>query len=140
MANTYSREAQLLQNTPSQKPYFVGRIKRIRNRIDLTAQASGDTVTLLPLPLGSVFCYGVLNGPTLATATVAIGDGTTAGLYRAAAVFTAAVATLFGVAGPENVEAQTLANTIVTPVLTVGTAALPGAGVLTVDMYVSTAS
>ncbi len=136
MANTYSTEAQLLQNTPPQKPYYIGRLKRIRNTINLTGQAAADTVTLMPLPIGHVFAFGMLNGPTLGSTTIKIGDGTTTDLYRADATFSAAVPTLFGKTGPENDDPAT---TIITPVLTVSTATAPSSGQLTVDFYVSTA-
>lgn len=134
MSNTYSTEAALLQLTPKQFPRSNGRLKRYRNSIVLASQLAGATVTLQPLPIGHIFAYGKLNGPTLGSTTIAIGDGTTADLYRADATFTAAVATTFGKTGPENSDPSTA---IVTPVLTFATATAPSSGTLTVDFYVS---
>lgn len=140
MANTYSTEAALLQLTPKQFPSAAvaqGRLKRSRNSIVLAGQVATDTVTLLPLPIGHVFAFGILNGPTLGSTTVAIGVAGTAGKYRADAVFTAATATMFGATDAENDDPST---SVVTPILTVSTATAPASGTLTVDMYYSQAS
>lgn len=139
MANTYSTEAALLQLTPKQYPNAVrsaGRVKRISNTITLASQLAADTVTLLPLPIGHLFGFGVLNGPSLGSTTISIGDGTTSDLYRADATFTAAVATKFGKTGPEFLAPST---TVITPVLTFATATAPASGTLSVDFYVTTA-
>jgi hypothetical protein len=136
MTNTYSTEAQLLQNTPKQFPIFIGRIKRFRNRIKLTGQLVADTVTFLQLPVGAIFCFGVLNGPTLGSSTIAISDGTNT--YLAAQTFTAGVSTMFGATGPENLDSVPAPTQVAyTPVLTIAGATMPTAGILTVDMYVS---
>jgi hypothetical protein len=130
MTNTYSTEAQLLQNTPKQFPIFIGRIKRFRNRIKLTGQLVADTVTFL------IVCFGVLNGPTLGSSTIAISDGTNT--YLAAQTFTAGVSTMFGATGPENLDSVPAPTQVAyTPVLTIAGATMPTAGILTVDMYVS---
>ena len=134
---TYSTEAQLLQNTPKQFPLYIGRLKRFRNSITLASQTSGSTITCLPLPVGAVFAFGIVNGPTLGSSTLAISDGTNT--YLAATTFTGAVATLFGATGPENLSPSPAPSQVqYTPVITVGAATLPSSGVLTVDFYVST--
>ncbi len=133
----YSTEAALLQQTPKQFPLNIGRVKRLRNVINMASTAqgpvkSGDTIKLLPLPLGSVFAFGVLNGPTLGSSTIAISDGTNA--YLAATTFTGAVATIFGATGPEHLDPSTA---ILVPTVTVAVADLPTSGSLVIDIYVS---
>jgi len=74
---TYGVEAALLQLTPRQLPNAVrssGRVRRISNTYVLNADVSGSTITLLPLPIGHLFAFGVLNGPTLGSSTLQIGD------------------------------------------------------------------
>lgn len=140
MTNTYSTEAQLQQNTPKALPNAAvaqGRVKRARNTITLAGQLAADTVTLLPLPIGHVFCYGMLNGPSLGSTTISIGVTGTTDKYRADATFTAAVPTLFGKTDAENDDPATA---VVTPLLTFATATAPVSGVLTVDFYYSQAS
>lgn len=139
MTNTYSKEAQLLQNTPKQFPIFIGRLKRFRNRITLTGQLVADTVTLLTLPVGAIFAFGIMNGPTLGSSTIAISDGTNT--YLAATTFTATIATIFGATGPENADSSPAPSQVAyTPVLTVAGATMPSSGTLTIDLYVSTTS
>lgn len=138
MANTYSTEAQLLQNSPRQMPngsYAGGRVRRFRNTIALASQADGDTVTLQPIPAGHVFCFGMLLGSvSLGSSTIAIGVSGTAGKYRAAATHTATVATLFGISSAADDDFLTATET---PILTNTTAALPASGTLVVDLYFS---
>lgn len=139
MANTYSTEAQLLQNTPRQMPnasYAGGRVRRYRNTITLASQADGDTITCQPIPAGHVFAFGIMNASATlgASATVAIGVSGTAGKFRAAATFTAAAPTLFGLFSAMDDDFLTAGET---PIITVGTAALPSSGTFTVDFYYS---
>lgn len=143
MANTYSTEAALLQLTPKQFPNAAvsqGRLKRSRNTITMASQAyaTADTITLLPLPIGHVFAFGVLNASaTLGSATIQIGTAADPDFYRADATFTAAVATLFGRSLGVDDEPATA---VTTPIVTVGTADLPSSGTLIVDMYYSQGS
>lgn len=139
MANTYSTEAQLLQNQPKQYPnasYAGGRVRRFRNTITLASQAAADTITCQPIPAGHVFCYGVLTSSvSLGSATIAIGVSGTAGKYRAAAVFTAVeTPTLFGLS---TVADDDFLTSTETPIITIGAAALPASGTLVVDFYFS---
>lgn len=141
MANTYSTEAALLQTTPKTFPnaaYAQGRLKRSRNSITMASQASADTITCLPLPIGHVFAFGVINASaTLGSTTLKIGYSGTTEAYRADATFTTATATLFGLS-PESDNDP--ATSTVEPLITVGTATMPASGTLLVDFYYSQAS
>ncbi|WP_271896321.1 hypothetical protein [Candidatus Phyllobacterium onerii] len=141
MANTFSTEAALyLNNTPAKMANSAvhgGNSRRYRATITLASQASGDTITLARIPVGSYFDGGsMVSTVTLGTSTVAIGVAGTAAKYKAAAVFTAVdTPTAFGTA------AQTGSQTGLTAyediILTIGVAALPAAGTLVVDLYFS---
>ncbi len=139
MAQTYANEVSGLYAVPATKPsgnVVGGRVRRFRATFSLAGQASGDTIVLAKVPAGHSFAYGVINGSATfgSTATVAIGNATTAGKYRAAATFTAAAPTLFGdsaaVAGNPSMGEETV-------LLTVGAAALPSSGTGVVDLYFS---
>lgn len=139
MPNTYSTEAQLLQNQPKQYPnasYAGGRMRRFRNTITLASQGDGDTITCQPVPAGHVFAFGVLTtSVTLGSSTLAIGVAGTAAKFRTAATFTAVdVPTLFGKNGPASADFLT---SVETPIITIGAAALPSSGTLVVDFYYS---
>lgn len=139
MANTYTTEAQLLQNTPREMPngsYAGGRVRRFRNTITLAAQASGDTITCQPIPAGHVFCFGVLlTTVTLGSSTIAIGVSGTPAKFRAAATFTAVeTPTLFGLSTAADDDFLTSTET---PLITIAAATMPGSGKLVVDFYYS---
>lgn len=140
MANTYSTEAQLLQNTPRQMPngsYAGGRVRRFRNTIALAAQASGDTITCQPIPAGHVFAFGISTATATlgASAQVAIGISGTAAKFRAAATHTAVeTPALFGLSTAMDDDFLTSTET---PIITISVAALPGSGVWVVDFYYS---
>lgn len=140
MANTFSAEAQLLQNQPKEYPHAAfsgGRVRRYRNTITLASQSAGDTITLQPIPANQVFAFGILNATaTLATSTIAIGVAGAAEKFRSAAVFTAAAPTLFGNIGAMDDSNQDNPGGFV-PIITIAEAALPGSGTLTVDIYTS---
>jgi len=140
MPQTYSTELQPTQLSPAQLPSatsgYGARLHRYRASIVLAGQASGDTVVLANIPAGQCFAYGSLVTDTsLGTATVSVGNASSAAKYKAAAVFTATdTPTAFGkasaIAGvPSTAQEQVL--------LTVGTAALPSSGSLVVDLYFS---
>jgi phosphoserine aminotransferase len=138
MAQTYATEVAGLGTTPvtnSNGAVQGGRIRRFRATIALASQADGDTVVLAQVPAGYAFAYGILNASaTLSTSTIAIGVAGTAAKYRAAAVFTAAAPTLFGVSTAVD-DAPLAAQEVV--ILTNTTAALPASGTLIVDLYFS---
>lgn len=138
MAQTYASEVAGLGTTPvtnSNGAVQGGRVRRFRATITLASQADGDTVVLAQVPAGYAFAYGILNASaTLSTSTIAIGIAGTAAKYRAAAVFTAAAPTLFGVSTAVD-DAPLTAQEVV--ILTNTTAALPASGTLIVDLYFS---
>jgi hypothetical protein len=138
MAQTFGvQSAKVLgptKSTPS-PGYVHGSVRNFSEQVTLAAQASADTIVVGLIPKGAIFLYGVLTSDTsLATATIAIGNSTTAGKYRASAVFTAVdTPTLFGVTAGEDV-----ANTVDESVLiTVATAALPASGNLKIQLFYS---
>jgi hypothetical protein len=139
MAQTYASEVSGLSTTPTTMANGAvvgGRLRRFRATITLASQADGDTVVLASVPAGYAFAYGVINASATlgSTATVAIGISGTAGKYRAAAVFTAAAPTLFGVSTAVDDAPLSAAETVI---LTVGAAALPSSGTCIVDLYFS---
>ena len=138
MAQTYSTEMSGQSSVPTTMAnggVVGGRLRRFRATVTLASQADGDTVVLTKLPAGYAFAYGIINASaTLGSSTIAIGISGTAGKYRAAAAFTAAAPTLFGVVGAVDDAALTAAETVIA---TVGTAALPSSGTMVVDIYAS---
>ena len=138
MAQTYASEVAGLGTTPvtnSNGAVQGGRVRRFRATITLASQAIDDTVVLAQGPAGYAFAYGILNASaTLSTSTIAIGIAGTAAKYRAAAVFTAAAPTLFGVSTAVDDVPLTAQETVI---LTNTTAALPASGTLIVDLYFS---
>lgn len=138
MANTYASEVSGLGTIPETNANGAvqgGRLRRFRATITLASQADGDTVTLARVPAGYAFAYGIINASaTLGSSTVAIGTASSAGKYRASAVFTAAAPTLFGVVGAVDDAPLSNAETVI---LTNTTAALPSSGTLVVDLFFS---
>lgn len=138
MTQTYASEISGQSTTPTTKAdggVVGGRLRRYRATITLASQADGDTVVLTKVPAGSVFAFGVLNASaTLGSATIAIGNSTTAGKYRADAVFTAAAPTLFGLYSAADDAALEAEEEVI---MTIDTAALPSSGTLLVDLYFS---
>ena len=138
MAQTYSTEMSGQSSVPTTMAnggVVGGRLRRFRATVTLASQADGDTVVLTKLPAGYAFAYGVINASaTLGSSTIAIGNSSSAGKYRAAAAFTAAAPTLFGVVGAVDDAALTAEETVIA---TVGTAALPSSGTMVVDIYAS---
>lgn len=138
MAQTYASEVAGLGTTPvtnSNGAVQGGRVRRFRATIALASQADGDTVVLAQVPAGYAFAYGILNASaTLGSSTIAVGIAGTAAKYRAAAVFTAAAPTLFGISTAVD-DVPLVAQEVV--ILTNTTAALPASGTLIVDLYFS---
>lgn len=138
MAQTYSTEMSGQSSVPTTMAnggVVGGRLRRFRATVTLASQADGDTVVLTKLPAGYAFAYGIINASaTLGSSTIAIGNSSSAGKYRAAAAFTAAAPTLFGVVGAVDDAALTAEETVIA---TVGAAALPSSGTMVVDVYAS---
>lgn len=99
-------------------------------------KASGDTNVCFRVPRGYRFLYGLLNASATmgATATIAIGVSGTPAKFRAAAIFTAAAPTLFGVSTAAD-DAPLSADEDV--IITIAAADLPASGVLVVQMFYS---
>jgi hypothetical protein len=99
-------------------------------------KASGDTNVCFRVPVGYKFLYGIINASATmgASSTIAIGNSTTAAKYRAAAVFTAAAPTLFGLSTAAD-DAPLSADEDV--IFTIGAADLPSSGILIVTMFFS---
>jgi hypothetical protein len=114
-----------------------GHVRVYREKITLASQAAADTIVVGYPSKGESFLYGVLTSDTDlgATATVAIGNSTATGKYRAPATFrTILTPTLFGAVSTDvgGLSKLTIDEEVV---VTVGAAALPAAGNLYVDLY-----
>lgn len=138
MAQTFATEVAGLDTVPVTNANGAvqgGRLRRFRATVTMASQADGDTIVLASVPAGYAFAYGIINASaTLGSTTVAIGVSGTAGKYRAAAVFTAAAPTLFGVSTAVDDAPLSSGETVIA---TLGAAALPSSGTLIVDLYYS---
>ncbi len=138
MAKYFSNEQQFLGATPPTPPgdeALGGRKRVYRATINLDGPklspsqngagvTTADTVSLCRVPAGMRFVEGrITSSVSLGTSTIAIGNATAAGKYRAAAVFTAVdTPTLFGTAAAMAAAAATAGEEVL---LTVATANLP---------------
>lgn len=117
-----------------------GALKRLRGTFTLssTAVTTSDTLVIGTLPAGATFAFGVINASVTmgASATLAIGTTGATGKYRAAAVFTAAAPTLFGLAAEQGAADPALAADEQV-FITVAAASLPTSGTLVVDLFYS---
>lgn len=139
MANTYATEVAGLGTTPTGKSnggVQGGRLRRFRATVTFASQASGDTVTLAYVPAGHVFAFGIINATASfgASATIAIGNSSSTGKYRAAATNTATTPTMFGLATAADDDALTADETVI---MTIAVAALPSSGTAVIDLYFS---
>lgn len=139
MAETFANEISGVDAVPSTKSnggLQGGRLRRFRASVTLASQAIADTIVLADVPVGYAFSHGILNTDTsLGTSTLAIGNATTAGKFRAAAVFTATNSpTFFGVNAAVAADPPKATERVIA---TVAAAALPAAGTLVVDLYFS---
>lgn len=139
MAQTFSTELAGIDSVPAVKPSatqgYGARLKRFRATITLAAQASGDTIVLADLPAGFLPAFFVITpSVSLGTATIALGNSSSATAYSPATAYTATTPTMAG--GSASIGGSALSAT--TRVLaTIGTAALPGSGTLVIDTYAS---
>jgi hypothetical protein len=119
-----------------------GRQRVVSDRIVLAGQANGSIIMAARLPLlSALLCVTYITDTSLGSATLSVGDVNNATLYGAAATLTAtntvafapAAATTVGVPITSGYDCVTgLASLAYEDiVLTVGAAALPGAGNLT---------
>lgn len=139
MATTYSTDAAGLGTSPPTKlnaGHVGGRLRRFRAVVAFAAQASGDTVVLTRVPAGYTFAFGMITASATfgGTATIAIGISGTTAKYRAAAIHTATVPTLFGIDTAADDVALTASEDIL---MTIAAASLPGSGNAVIDMYFS---
>jgi hypothetical protein len=103
---------------------------------------TADSMLIGQLPIDAILHFGIINASVTmgATATLAIGTNpvhASNGQYRAAAVFTAAAPTLFGVPSAMFQAALTAPAPVY---LTNGVANLPTAGLLEIELIYSTRS
>jgi hypothetical protein len=113
-------------------------------RFTLAAQASGVNIPVARIPYGSILLDLVVTASvSLGTSTVAFGDMNNTARFKAAAVFTtpdvptstlntASVGAPLTTCYDVNAVASTVYEDVV---MTVGAAALPGAGTLCVTIY-----
>lgn len=135
-----------IQSPPTFMPGDVtaGQVKSLTAVIDLAAAYSNatttgvipgatDNVVLGNLPRGAVFLYGVITSSvTLGSSTVAVGITGATTKYKSAAVFTAVdTPTLFG---PAAATAAAGTSAVEQILLTVGAAALPTTGIVTLKL------
>lgn len=149
MARFYTIEDQQIGNVPPGVPgneAYGGRKRLWRASINLDAPklsstqngtviTTADTVLLARIPAGMRFVVGrITSSISLGTSTIAIGNATTPGKYRAAAVHTAVdTPTLFGTATVMDDAASGADEDVI---LTVATANLPNTAgaVLVIDL------
>lgn len=140
MANTYANEVTGLGTIPETNANGAvqgGRLRRFRASVTMATQPDGDTITLARVPAGYAFAYGIINASaTLGSATIAVGVAGTAGKYRTAAVFTAAVPTLFGNVAATDDAPLTDAEIVIA---TIAADDLPSSGTLVIDLFYSAA-
>jgi hypothetical protein len=113
--------------------FVGGRVRVFNEQFVYAAQASGSTITVATIPAGAVPLFFVLNTDTsTGSATIAVGDGTTAALYGAAAAYTTTnTPTLIG----KTATALTALTAQGSVVLTTAAAALPASGNLSFQSY-----
>lgn len=119
--------------TPPAPGFVDGSVRVFCEEVTLAGQATSDTIEVARLPKGAIPLCGVIETDTsFGTSTIAVGIAGDTGKYRAAATFTATdTPTLFGAAaavGDALAEEETV-------FVTIGTAALPGAGTLRVIFF-----
>lgn len=140
MTQTYSVETAGVDSLPVIKASAISgyhaRVRRFRATVNLASQAAADTVVLADIPSGFCFAGGnITSSVSLGSSTVAIGNASAAGKYRAAAVFTAVdTPTDFGTAVSLAGAASSATERVI---LTVAAATMPASGTLVVDLYFS---
>jgi len=140
MAVYYSNELQGIDSSPAVKANasagYNAPLRVYRATVPMIAGAyqTTDTLTLAKIPSGSIFAFGIINASATmgASATLAIGNASSTGKYRAAATFTTAnTPTLFGLSA-SNAAASTAEEVVI---VTIAVAALPTSGTLNIDLY-----
>lgn len=140
MAKTYSGLLAGLGQLPVQPPEAGKGVNAFvhvhRQVLTLASQPTSEQPVIARLPAGHVFLYGILiASATLGSSTIAIGNATAAGKYRAAATFTAAdTPTIFGIASAADDEPLAADEEVI---ITIAAAALPASGTLITQIYTS---
>lgn len=113
------------------------RVRSFRATITLASQTTSDVLQLFNLPAGATFIKGwMFVSATLGTSTIAIGNASSTGKYRAAATATTTDSPLdFGItAAVGNAVPATAEETVIA---TIGTASLPASGTMVVIMQIA---
>lgn len=141
MATTSAKPYDGYSATPPQLPTadnaYGSKLVVYRAVITYAAQAAADVIKLMKLPKGVVPLYGLLNtDTTTGTSTVSIGVSGTAAKYRASAARTTVDAPeIFGKAAANVTSGAMVPLASEEEIIaTVGTAALPASGTMTIDM------
>lgn len=112
--------------------YFDARTNFRSAKITMAGQANGDTIRLFPEHPGEMPLFGFISSSaSLGSATVAIGDATTANRYKNAGTHTTANAPVFF---GNATATHRLLGVGADVLLTIGAAALPSSGELNVTM------
>lgn len=113
-----------------------GRTKTFRATFTYNSQATTDTLQLFTLPTGATFIKGwAYTSVSTSTATLAFGNSGSTGKYRAAAAITSTdTPNDFGITAAASAAPATAEEIVIA---TIGTAALPSSGTLTVYFLVS---
>lgn len=138
MATWYSQELAGLASTPPMRassPQYGGRVIVYQASIVLQSQAIADIIIIGNVQAGAQFLGGeLLTDTSLGSSTIAIGNASSTGKYRAAATYTTTAPTVtpFGLA---NVMANVQLSATEQQIITVAAAALPASGNLIVQMF-----
>lgn len=123
-----------IESSPQVKPdvtFVGGRLRVFNEQVVYSGQASGDTITVGRLPKGAIPLYFIINTDTsTGTASLAVGDGTTSNKFANASTYTSTNSPTFvGKQAPGAAELTAETDVI----LTIGAAALPSSGNLSVQ-------
>lgn len=129
------QSALLASNQLAEVSFVGGRLRVFNEQVAYASQASGKTIKVGQLPKGAIPIAFIINTDTsTGSATLELGDGTTADKFAAAAAYTSANKPWF--VGVQATGAAALASQT-DVIATIGTAALPASGNLSViTLYV----
>lgn len=114
--------------------FVGGRVRAFVENIVYASQASGSTLTMATLPAGAILLgFELITDTSTGSATLAVGDGTTANKFAAAAAYTT-TSTPIQVGNTAGPLAGRQASSL-SIVLTTASAALPASGNLVFITY-----
>lgn len=119
-------------------PFYTGKVHVVRDVLPVLAGGDGDVCSLLPVPKGYRFMFGIIFPSAAdATVTLAIGVDGTAGKYRAAAVTNSVAPQFFGTnaAAAEAPPSGDGANEMETVIVTAAQSASTTAGYVVMRFY-----